>query len=339
MLFKKSFLFSSVVLCAAFFSLAFTRCSDPTDPAPSFVETTDDTIVNDAKTLGLVGESVDSSDAKIATVEIIEDKGKIKITSKAAGKVDISVYDTSKNKATIKVMVTSTGQIVIGEITQYVQHKAIKITGLTANKTIFLVLLASKDFNADAEVIGQGKTYANGIAQMPLFDKSGKGWDGTGSYYVGIKIDDKFMVSKEKISFTLSETTVVYSASSFEELKINTKLGSLTIKNIPDSYAHILVTGLNGSTVFTGATLTGGSIAINGGVATLDLLATNDETLIDFPMTGEYDIMVYADTKPFSMAGEEPPAIEKLFVGSVGFTNQTATVDWAELFEVPLSGE
>jgi hypothetical protein len=337
MLIKKSFLFGCAVLFAALFSLAFTGCPSATDPTPSpvFEEKIDDTLANDAATLGLVGTTVDSSDAKIAAAEITS-KGKIKITSKAAGKAELSVIDAG-NKATIKVTVDSNGKIIIDEIAKYVKNnlKTVKITGFPANQTVHLGLTDVKDATSEAVATGNGKTYANGAAQIPLYDKDDKDWTGSGSYYVGIIFDTKIMVSKEKIEFNSTETKIAFSAC--EEIKIpelDVKTGTLTINNIPASYTHILVIGLSEPS-FIGATLTGGSLPVGGAIK---LLAATADKPIDFPATGEYAFMVLVDTAPFEMTGDNPPATAKTFMGSATFTDRAATVDWGMLVELPLSG-
>jgi hypothetical protein len=253
MLLNKSFLFGSVVLFTMLFSLAFTGCSSPTDPAPN------------------------------------------------------------------------------------TDPKSIKITGLPKDTAIAIGLATIKDVNAVPVALGEGKTNADGTAQIPLLKESNEKWTGNGSYYVGIIFGTKAMVSKEKISFISAETTVAYSA--FEEV-IDVKKGTLTITNIPDTYTDILVTGSGEPTSFMGASLIGGSLPISKGVATatIELLAADDEKLVDFPATGEYALMVFVDSAPFTMTGESLPPTAKTFMGAASFDKQAATVDWKTLIELP-SGE
>jgi hypothetical protein len=194
--------------------------------------------------------------------------------------------------------------------------------------------VTTKDANADPVATGEGKTDATGIAQIPLFKKSGEKWMDSGSYYVMIIFDSKIMVLKEEISVTSTETSVAYSESIFDKVA---EAGTLTIKNIPPaSYTHILVTGtgVNETTNdFIGATLTGGSIAVSGAVANIKLFAVNDTgNFIDFPMTGSYMFSVFVDSKSFNMADKKPSNTKEMFMGAAKFTSHAATIDWATLY-------
>jgi hypothetical protein len=302
------------------------------------VEKTDDTIANNVETLGLIGKRIDSSDDKIAAAEITYDGDKIKITSKAAGTAVITVSNIIDNKATINVTIDSKGQIVIEDIAQYVKNyeKAIKITGLPANQTIQLVRGTSADISSDTDIvmIGTGKTYAAGIAQIPL-DKE---WNENDSYYVGIIFDSKLMTSRDKIAFTSSKNVVNCSVSDFEEVNVQT--GTLTITNIPEAYTHIFVVGLSGTVDFIGTSLIG-SVPVINGATTIKLFAAESESKkpVDFPATGEYMLMVLVGAEPFVMIDEEPSATATTFMGYATFTNRAATVDWKGLILYEESGE
>ena len=86
-----------------------------------FIITTDETVLNDTATLGLVGTSVSSSDTSVATADIVSDK--IKITSVSAGKAVITISSGSINAA-INITVSNTGSIVIGNIQKYVPEQS-----------------------------------------------------------------------------------------------------------------------------------------------------------------------------------------------------------------------
>jgi hypothetical protein len=86
-------------------------------PAVNFVPAVNDSVANDAATLGLVGTSVSSSATAVAAAAI--DGGKIKITSASAGSATITVSDAANHNATIQVTVAASGSITIGTITKY----------------------------------------------------------------------------------------------------------------------------------------------------------------------------------------------------------------------------
>jgi hypothetical protein len=87
---------------------------NPSDP---FVSSTNDSIINNDATLGIIGISVISSDTSKATVEIAE--GKIKITSVSAGSVVITVSDELGRTAAINVTVAGLGAITIRAVEKY----------------------------------------------------------------------------------------------------------------------------------------------------------------------------------------------------------------------------
>jgi hypothetical protein len=340
MLLNKSFLFGSVVLFTVLLSLAFTGCISPTDSTSGFEETVHDALANDKKTLGLVGDEAKSSAPSIATASIAN--GKIRITSKAVGKVEITVSD-STNSAAIIAVVDNNGKIAIDDITKYVDahQTAVKITELPPNQTIVLALTNSKDITSDpsAAATGIGKTYANGTAQVSLLDDSGDAWNGSGSFYVSIILDGKIMTSKDQIAFTAAKNIVPCTASDCEEVSIKEQTGSLTITGIPATYSHIMVSGMSANTIFMGASLIGSVLVVNR-TATITLLAADSESgkLVDFPAEGDYILGIVADTEPFISADGEPPATAKTFMGAAKFTNKAATVDWLFIMEAP-SGE
>ncbi|MFC5452113.1 hypothetical protein ACFPOG_28300, partial [Paenibacillus aestuarii] len=93
---------------------------------PAFTGATDNSVANDAVTLGLVGVgTVTSSDPAVAKAEIGTgaDAGKIVITSVAAGTATLTVTDGTNN-ATIAVTVAADGSISVGTITPYVATPA-----------------------------------------------------------------------------------------------------------------------------------------------------------------------------------------------------------------------
>ncbi|MFC5449469.1 beta strand repeat-containing protein, partial [Paenibacillus aestuarii] len=92
---------------------------------PAFTEATNNSVANDAATLGLSGTGVSSSDETIAKAEIGTgaDAGKIVITSVAEGTATLTVTDGTNN-ATITVTVAADGSISVGTITPYVATPA-----------------------------------------------------------------------------------------------------------------------------------------------------------------------------------------------------------------------
>jgi hypothetical protein len=104
-------------------SLFFLGCpTDGDDPVePTFSSTTNNSVANDAATLGFVGTSVSSSDEDVATAAIggagTADAGRIVITSKAAGTATITVYQTGDTEkyfgAKLPVTVAADGAITI----------------------------------------------------------------------------------------------------------------------------------------------------------------------------------------------------------------------------------
>ncbi|MFC5449470.1 hypothetical protein ACFPOG_14470, partial [Paenibacillus aestuarii] len=86
---------------------------------------TDNSVLNDAVTLGLTGTDVTSSDETIVTAAIGTgaDAGKIVITSVAEGTATLTVTDGTNN-ATIAVTVAADGSISVGTITPYVATPA-----------------------------------------------------------------------------------------------------------------------------------------------------------------------------------------------------------------------
>ena len=86
--------------------------------AADFAASTDSSTANDTATLGLVGTSVVSSAAGIATAAISD--GHIAITSVSAGAATITVTDGASHSATIGVTVNHDGSVTLGTITKYV---------------------------------------------------------------------------------------------------------------------------------------------------------------------------------------------------------------------------
>jgi formylglycine-generating enzyme required for sulfatase activity len=93
-----------------------------------FTPQTNNSTANDVATLGLVGESVSSSDTGVATVEFKDDK--IAITSVAAGTATITVSADGYTDATIEVTVGADGVAAVGAITPGVFLSVTGITGI-----------------------------------------------------------------------------------------------------------------------------------------------------------------------------------------------------------------
>jgi hypothetical protein len=88
------------------------------DDNNEFISSTNETVSNDAATLGLIGTSVSSSNTNVATVEITA-SAKIKITSVSEGTAVLTVSDASNHRAAIDVSVSKTGVITIVKIEKY----------------------------------------------------------------------------------------------------------------------------------------------------------------------------------------------------------------------------
>jgi len=111
---KKNAIFGLLVFLLAF---GFIGCDNGNENANEvFTSSTNETILNDINSLGLVGTSVSSSDVNIATAAI--SSVKIKITSVGEGSAVITVSESSKNAA-INITVSKTGSITIGTIIKY----------------------------------------------------------------------------------------------------------------------------------------------------------------------------------------------------------------------------
>jgi len=111
---KKSAFFVLLVILLAFCYIACDNGDGSNEEV--FTSTSNETISNDINSLGIVGTSVSSSNANIATAVI--SSGKIKITSVGQGSAVITVSESSKN-ATINVSVSEKGIITIGTIIKY----------------------------------------------------------------------------------------------------------------------------------------------------------------------------------------------------------------------------
>lgn len=83
---------------------------------------TDSTTTNTFNVLGLVGSSVSSSNAAVATADLSTLSGYITIKSLAPGTATITVTDASSHSAAIEVTVEADGSITIGTITKYVGY-------------------------------------------------------------------------------------------------------------------------------------------------------------------------------------------------------------------------
>jgi len=106
-----------IALIALVVGFVFFSCdAENSTNGDEFTVSTNDSVSNDVATLGLVGTAVSSSNANVATVEIVS--GKIKITSVSEGSAVITV-SASGNNAIINITVSKTGSITIGTIVKY----------------------------------------------------------------------------------------------------------------------------------------------------------------------------------------------------------------------------
>lgn len=83
-----------------------------------FTNQTNNTVANTEAALGLIGTAATSSDATVATAEIVD--GKIAITSLKPGSTTITVSDATSSEATIDVIVSQTGAVVVTALNKYV---------------------------------------------------------------------------------------------------------------------------------------------------------------------------------------------------------------------------
>jgi hypothetical protein len=108
----------SMFILGIIFSLGCFFIGCPGNGNETFVSSTNNTITNDAATLGIVGTAASSGNTNVATV-IISD-GKISITSVAEGSAVITVTDDLNHSAAINITVLKDGSISIGIINKYV---------------------------------------------------------------------------------------------------------------------------------------------------------------------------------------------------------------------------
>jgi hypothetical protein len=102
-----------------------------------FPSQTNNSSSNDLSTLGLVGNSVSTTNNAVATATI--SGGKIVITSVGVGSANIVVSDVNSNQATIAVSVANNGAITIGTITKYVFPTQTDSTTINNEATLGLV--------------------------------------------------------------------------------------------------------------------------------------------------------------------------------------------------------
>ncbi|GHU12226.1 hypothetical protein FACS1894151_11780 [Spirochaetia bacterium] len=126
-----------IALIVLIISFVFFGCDPGNGTNGDFTASTNDTVSNDAATLGLEGTSVSSSNSSVATAEIVS--GKIKITSVNEGAAVITVKNASDHTATINVTVSKTGAITIGTITKYVASKYVVSKIEITNADVLLV--------------------------------------------------------------------------------------------------------------------------------------------------------------------------------------------------------
>lgn len=126
---KKNAIFVAVILLA----YSFIGCDDGNGETNDvFTSSTNETVLNDISSLGLIGTSVSSSNVNIATAIISSEK--IKITSVSQGSAVITVSENA-NSATINVTVSATGGITIGTITKYNNEETSASTLIITNFT------------------------------------------------------------------------------------------------------------------------------------------------------------------------------------------------------------
>ena len=120
-----------IALFALVVGFVFFSCDTGNDTTgDEFIVSINDTISIDDTRLGLIGDSVLSSNTSVATVEIAFDK--IKITSVAIGSAVISVFDNSEpaNEAKINITVLKNGSINIGTIQKYIGTEQNSFVGI-----------------------------------------------------------------------------------------------------------------------------------------------------------------------------------------------------------------
>jgi len=106
-----------IALIALVVGFVFFGCDADNTDGDEFTASTNETVLNDVATLGLIGTSVSSSNTSVTTAEIVS--AKIKITSVSEGTAVLTVSDASNHNATINVTVAKTGSITIGTIVKY----------------------------------------------------------------------------------------------------------------------------------------------------------------------------------------------------------------------------
>jgi len=172
-----------IALIALIVGLVFFGCDTGNDPngndpnGDEFVASTNETVSNDADTLGLVGTIVLSSNSNVATAEITT-SAKIKITSVAEGTAVITVSDASSHNATINITVSKTGTITIAGIVKYQEQtsfpniRTIQVTGaqvyLTDEHGSDLGQYTGNVTSISSETIPMSGSIVNGVLNLTI---------------------------------------------------------------------------------------------------------------------------------------------------------------------------
>ena len=254
------------ILALSLIALAFTACGDdgdPTSPPPNgttFTASVNDTVANDAATLGLIGTSVSSSNAAVATAAIAE--GKIRITSVSQGTAIITVSGAEGN-AIINITVSATGAITIGSIGRYIntEPKSIQLTDFTDAHTgewqIWLV--NSTSITAISEIVAlvhAAPSDGNISGAFLILGDEGPtdAWTGSGDYYIFLiprqpndHPDVNRYLSKTKVSFTSAQTIYSFTDNFIvEDITVVTKtMAGIWTKTIGAQTALLTVNANN----------------------------------------------------------------------------------------------
>lgn len=109
----------------------FVKTITITKQADSFTASTNSDTANNLATLGLVGTTVTSSDATIATAELAD--GKIKVTSVKAGAATVTVKNADEKTSEIPVTVKSSGEIEIRTIKKFTREAPVLVADSKEN--------------------------------------------------------------------------------------------------------------------------------------------------------------------------------------------------------------
>jgi len=183
-----------IVLVVGF---VFFSCDNENDTnGNEFTVSTNDSVSNDVATLGLIGTAVSSSNANVATVEIVS--GKIKITSVSEGSAIITV-SASGNNAKINITVSKTGSITVGTIVKYIPS--------SEEKTIVGVWVQNFAGHEMTVTVAEDKTCTALLDGQPYGDNEHPAYfDDTKFYLWYGEISETWPVAKyEEFTYSLSE--------------------------------------------------------------------------------------------------------------------------------------